>query len=296
MTRSISFGSRSTADQVLAGVDLSRKRVLVTGCNSAVGLATMRALRANGALLIGVAGTQEEAETACRAVGRSVIALGCDPTDPASVDAAIELLGRLPSPLDALIVNPFEVRCFADHVAQFVFVNRLAELVRQRNGRIAIGVDGTAMIEASTQHVTFDDLTNERLYDLQAFRGQAELATALFAKELSRRLQARGVAVNAFHAEPAGNRDPRDARSAARRLFDPFLRYFAKPPARLAATPALLAASPLVAGVTGESWSACQISGGSQLSTDAGLAKRLWELSAQLAERMRIGLSPHRQV
>lgn len=48
MAQPIPFGSRSTADQVLAGIDLSRKRVLVTGCNSAVGIETMKALSANG--------------------------------------------------------------------------------------------------------------------------------------------------------------------------------------------------------------------------------------------------------
>ena len=47
MTQSIPFGSRSTADQVLAGVDLTRKRMVVIGCRSGIGLETMKALVAN---------------------------------------------------------------------------------------------------------------------------------------------------------------------------------------------------------------------------------------------------------
>jgi hypothetical protein len=43
MTKSIHFGRRSTADQVLAGIDLSGKRILVTGCNTGLGLETMNA-------------------------------------------------------------------------------------------------------------------------------------------------------------------------------------------------------------------------------------------------------------
>jgi NAD(P)-dependent dehydrogenase (short-subunit alcohol dehydrogenase family) len=134
VAQSIPFGSRSTADQVLAGVDLSRKQVLITGCNSAVGFETMKALSANGALIIGVARKAEDAKIACRAVGRSSTPLGCDPTDAASVDAAVESLGQLSSPLDAVIINSFELRCFADHIAQFVLVNRLAELIRHGTG------------------------------------------------------------------------------------------------------------------------------------------------------------------
>ena len=47
MAQSIGFGARSTADQVLAGVDLTRKRMVVTGCESGIGLETMKALAAN---------------------------------------------------------------------------------------------------------------------------------------------------------------------------------------------------------------------------------------------------------
>jgi len=286
MAQSIPFGSRSTADQVLAGIDLTRKRVLVTGCNSAIGLETMKALSANGALIVGVARTQEDAEVACSAVGRSLTPLGCDPTDLSSVDAAVELLSRLSGPLDAIIINSFELRCFADHIAQFVLVNRLAELVRYRTGRIAIGSNHPRTSEASVKNVLFDDFNAERIYDSQAFHGQAELATALFAKELSRRLEVRGVVVNSFHSGTTGDENSRGVRQVAQRLIRPLLRYFTRSPAQRAATPALLAASPLVAGSTGEYWSNCQISRGSYLFTDAGLAKRLWDVSAQIAAVM----------
>jgi WW domain-containing oxidoreductase len=284
MAQSIPFGSRSTADQVLAGIDLSRKRVLVTGCNSAVGLETMKALSANGAAIIGVARTLDDAQAACSVLGRSSTPLGCEPTDPASVDAAVESVRRLASPLDAVIVNPPELQCFADHVAQFVLVNRLVESVRQGTGRIVIASNDPSMTEAP-ENVTLGDLNGERIYDSHAFRGQGKLATALFAKELSRRLAATGVLVNAFHSGPRIP-NPRDARTAAQRLIRSFLRYFTRSAAQHAATPALLAASPLVARMTGEYWSNCQISGSSPLFADAGLAKRLWDVSSQIAATM----------
>jgi hypothetical protein len=55
MAQSIPDGARSTADLVLAGIDLTRKRFAVTGCNSGIGFETMNALVANGAHVIGLA-------------------------------------------------------------------------------------------------------------------------------------------------------------------------------------------------------------------------------------------------
>jgi NAD(P)-dependent dehydrogenase (short-subunit alcohol dehydrogenase family) len=291
MAQPIPFGSRSTADQVLAGIDLSRKRVLVTGCNSAVGIETMKALSANGATLIGVARTLDEAAVACSTVGRASTPLGCDPTDPLSIDAAMETLRGLASPLDAVIINSFELQCFADHIAQFVLVNRLAELVRPGTGRIVIGGDDAGIAETTVENAMFDDLNNERIYDSQAFRGQTKLAAALFAQELSRQLKARGVAVNAFHS---GSRKP--ARHAGERLMRALLRYFERSPAQRAATAVLLAASPLASGITGAYWSNCKISGANPVFMDTGLAKRLWDVSAQIAAMMTGRVNPPRQL
>jgi WW domain-containing oxidoreductase len=278
MAQTIPFGSRSTADQVLAGLDLRRKRIVVTECNSGIGFAIMEALSANGAHIIGLARSLDEAQAACSAAGRSVTPLACNPTDPASVDAAVQSMREL-GPLDAVVINCLELRCFADHIAQFVLVNRLSELVRGGIGRIVIGSNDHANITGPrVEDAMFVNLNAERLYDSYAFDGQGELATALFAKELSRRLEARGVAVNSFRCGTTGNRTSR-----AQRLIQSIARHFNKSHAQRAATPALLAASPLVAGMTGEYWSNCQRSLGNPLRSDVGLAKRLWEISAQIA-------------
>jgi WW domain-containing oxidoreductase len=53
-----------------------------------------------------------------------------------------------------------------------------------------------------------------------------------------------------------------------------------------AATGALLAASPCVAGITGEYWSDCQIANGNPLLNDGELAERLWQVSKQIVQRI----------
>src|SRR5260370_42467776 len=84
MARSIPFGARSTADQVLAGVDLTRKRMVVTGCHRGIGLETMKALVANGAHVIGLARTLEDARAACNAAGTTWRPIARDPAELAS--------------------------------------------------------------------------------------------------------------------------------------------------------------------------------------------------------------------
>ena len=75
--KSCKFGRRTTADQVLAGIDLTGKRMLVTGCDSGIGLEIMNAFAANGATVIGVARTLEAASRACAAANPRCIPIAC---------------------------------------------------------------------------------------------------------------------------------------------------------------------------------------------------------------------------
>jgi hypothetical protein len=107
-------------------------------------------------------------------------------------------------------------------------------------------------------------------------------------------LDARGVLVNAFYCRITADQYPHRARPAAQRVIQSLLGYFTRSPAQHAATPALLAASPLAVGITGEYWLDCQISRSSPLFRDAGLARRLWDVSVQIAAMMfgRVNSSP----
>jgi WW domain-containing oxidoreductase len=185
MAQSIPFGAHSTADQVLAGIDLTRKRIVVTGCSS---------------------GT-----------GRIVIV---------SSDASIK--------------------------------------------------------QAPAEGVLFDNLDGQRFYDPFAFYGQAKLAAALYARELSYRLAPRGVSVNSLHPGSTRGTGFDKYRKLTRRLSHRVARLFMKSPAQGAATQSLLAASPQVGGITGEYWSDCQIAQGNPLLADAGLTRRLWETSERI--------------
>ena len=295
MTPLIHYGARSTADQVLAGVDLTRKRIVVTGCNSGIGFETMNALVANGAHVIGLARTRDSAQAACASAGPSSTPIACDLTDLESVEAAADSILRLPGPLDAIITNAgianlptlqtrygIELQFLVNHIAHFALVNRLADSVRSGTGRIVIVSSDASIKQAPAAGVLFDNLGGQRFYDPFTFFGQAKLAAALYAKELSRRLGTRGVTVNSLHPGSTRGTGFDKYRTLTRRLSHRVARLFMKSPAQGAATQTLLAASPQVAGITGEYWSDCQIAQGSPLLADESLTRRLWEVSERI--------------
>jgi WW domain-containing oxidoreductase len=283
MIKSVQFGRRSTADHVLAGIDLSGKRILVTGCNSGLGFETLNAFAANGATVIGLARTFSKARAACAQASPLCIPMECDLSDLESVAAAVRAIHELSVPLDAVVANAavanlpslefrygVEMQFLANHVGHFALVNGITDLLRDNTGRVVIVSSGKAIGEAPGEGIMFDNLDGNRFYKSSVFHGQSKLANALYAKELSRRLSGRGIAVNSA--------DPGAARTRINTGY--FARLFAKSPAQAAATQAFLAASPRAAGISGEYWSNCAISRGTPLLQDFTLARRLWEVSA----------------
>jgi WW domain-containing oxidoreductase len=295
MSKSIPFGARATADEVLAGIDLSGKRFLVTGCNSGIGFETMSSLTANGGQVLGLARSLADAQAACARVSPGATPLACDLADLESVAAAALAIRALDAPLDAIVANAgignlptlqtrygVEMQFLVNHLGHFALVNMLVDLVRNGTGRIVVVSGSAAVAHAPPEGIMFDNLGGQEFYNPSLFHGQSKLANGLFAKELSRRLSDRGIAVNSLH--PGATRGTRFNRGAAWpvRFARSAARLFMKSAPQGAATLALLAASPQVSGITGEYWSNCRIAKGSPLLNDAALARRLWTLSEDI--------------
>jgi WW domain-containing oxidoreductase len=290
MAISIQFGRRSTADHVLAGIDLTGRHIIVTGCNSGLGRETMNAFAANGASVIGMARTIESASRACAQASRDCIPVGCDLSRFDSIAAALDTIRRLSVPLDAIVANAaaanlpsldvrygVEMQFLTNHLGHFMLVNGMADLLRDGSARIVMVSSGAGISQTTSEGIMFDNLDGRQFYNPSIFYAQSKLANALYAKELSRRLTARGIAVNSA--------DPGAARTRIRKGF--FARLFAKTAAQAAATQALLAASPEASGITGEYWSNCKVSEGNPLLQDIVLARRLWDVSQEILDRQR---------
>jgi WW domain-containing oxidoreductase len=300
MASSNPHGSRSTANQVLAGVDLTRKWILVTGCNEVIGLETMNALAANGAHVLGLASSLANAKRACEQVGLRATPVVCDPADLDSVAAAAERIRGLNVSLDAIVANAevaspptlrtiygVEIQFFGNYIGHFALVNQLLDLVRNGTGRIVVVSSSASVMQAPPDGIMFDNLDGRRFYDPMTFYGQSKFAVALYAKELSRRLHRRAIAVNSLDPGASKGTGIRKDLFLPLRVMRSGLQPFMKSAGQRAATGALLAASPCVTGITGEYWSDCQIAEGNPLLNDSELAKRLWQVSMQLVERIK---------
>src|SRR6202453_1106694 len=300
MASSIPRGSRSTANQVLAGVDLTRKWILVTGCNEETGFETMNALAANGAHVFGLASSLAVAKNACDQIGPRATPVACDHADLDSVAAAAEMIRGLQVSLDAIVANAevtspstlrtrygVELQFLGNHIGHFALVNQLLDLVRNGTGRIVIVSSSASVIQAPAEGIMFDNLDGRRFYDAMTFYGQSKFAVALYAKELSRRLRRRAIAVNSLHPGASEETGIRKDLVHSLRVVRSTVQQFMKSVGQRAATAALLAASPCVTGVTGEYWSDCQVAEGNPLLNDSELAKRLWQVSKQIVERIK---------
>jgi WW domain-containing oxidoreductase len=299
MASSIPHGARSTANQVLAGVDLTRRWILVTGCDEEIGFETMNALAANGAHVLGLASSLASAKNACDRIGPRATPVACDLADLDSVAAAAELVRGLQVSLDAIITNAevpvpstlrtrhgVELQFLGNHIGHFALVNQLLDLVRNGTGRIVIVSSAASVIQAPRDGIMFDNLDGRRFYDPMTFYGQSKFAVALYAKELSRRLRRRAIAVNSLHPGASKLTSARQDFFLPLRVVRSTVQLFMKSTGQRAATGALLAASPCVTGITGEYWSDCQVAEGNPLLNDTELAKRLWQVSLQIVERI----------
>jgi WW domain-containing oxidoreductase len=298
MAQATPFGSRSTADNVLAGVDLTGKRIVVTGCNSGIGFETMNALSANGAQVIGLARSLQHATQACGKAGPSCIPVACDLSDLDSIAAAAKTIRELQGPLDTIVANAgianlpalqarygIERQMLVNHLGHFSLVHELLSLVRNDTGRIVIVSDSAGITLAPAEGILFDNLDGHRFYKPLMFYGQSKLANVLFAKELSRRLKPRGIAVNSLHPGATRGTGIHRTASLSMKIARAAGQLFMRSAAQGAATPALLAASPTVNGISGEFWSNCRIAQGTALLQNIDLAKHLWDVSKEILAR-----------
>lgn len=291
------FGYSSTAEQVTEGLDLSGRTILVTGCNSGLGLETLRVLSKRGARLIGAARTEDKARAACQGAPGQPLPVACELSDPASVRACVEKVKRDGAELDAVICNAgimalpklqqafgYELQFFTNHIGHFILVTGLLDQLSAK-GRVVM-LSSTAHRRAPREGIQFDNLSGERGYDGWSAYGQSKLANLLFAKELARRFAGSSRTANAVHPGVIATNLARHLPGFARAGFGLISPLFLKSAAQGAATQCYVAAHPAVADVSGEYFADCNVATPTRLARDAGLARRLWQESERIASEV----------
>jgi WW domain-containing oxidoreductase len=286
------FGARSTADEVVADLDLSGRSAVVTGANVGIGFETARALAARGADVV----------LACRDESRGTQAadgirerhpdarVEVRVLDLASLESVRRFAAELPGEsLDMLVCNAglfgggyreteegFEATVGVCHIGHFLLTLLLIDRLEAAGGRVVM-VSSTS--HKSPRQLDFSRLPQKRegYSDMVAY-GQAKLCNVLFAKELQRRFGERGITAFALHpgtlvATEIGRH------SAFAKILIQIVRPFTKSLGQGAATSVLCAAHPAVAELGGEYFSDCALERASREACDPEVAKRLWELS-----------------
>lgn len=291
------FGYGSTAEDVTAGLSLGGRTILVTGCNSGLGLETSRVLALRGARVIGAARTVEKAGEALAGLDGNPRAIACELEDPSSVAACVAALKEDGTRLDAIICNAgimalpkretvlgYEKQFFTNHIGHFLLVTGLLDRLTE-TGRVVM-VSSEAHRRAPAAGIELDNLDGARGYDGWKAYGQSKIANLLFAKELGRRLAGTGKTANALHPGVIATnltRSMSPAAAVAMRIATPL---FLKSIPQGAATQVYVATHPDVEKVTGEYWSDCNPKKPRRDANDPALAKKLWDASEKIASEV----------
>ena len=208
------FDATSTTEEVLAGVELNGKRVLVTGVSAGLGVETARALAAHGAQVVGAARDLAKAEHATAEVraqaagGGGLELVELDLASLGSVRACADRLVADGRPFDVVIANAgvmrtpfgrtvdgFETQFGTNHLGHFVLVNRIASLIASGGRLVNVSSSGHRYSD-----VDLDDPNFERTpYEPTIAYGRSKTANILFAVEFDRRHRSHEVRATALH-------------------------------------------------------------------------------------------------
>lgn len=208
------FGATSTTDDVLEGVDLSGKRILVTGVSAGLGVETARVLAAHGAQVVGAARDLDKARGATEQVraqaanGGGLELVELDLASLASVRASADALVADGRPLDLIIANAgvmacpqgktadgFETQFGTNHLGHFVFVNRIVSLLKPGSRLVNLASSGHRFSDVDLEDPNFEHTP----YTEFGAYGRSKTANILFAVEFDRRHKANGIRGTAVH-------------------------------------------------------------------------------------------------
>ena len=301
------FGFESTAREVADGIDLTGKRVIVTGAASGIGIETARALAGTGAdvtLAVRDSGAGERTAADIRdSTGNDDVRVAwIDLADQASVRA---FAAAWDGPLHVLVNNAgvmalpdlrltregWELQFATNHLGHFALALGLHDALAADGAARIVSVSSAAHLRSP---VVFDDLHFAfRPYDPWLAYGQSKTANVLFAVEATRRWADDGITANALM--PGGI-----ATNLQRHLEPGYIEsrmregIRLKTPEQGAATSVLLATAPDLEGgryfedcreaqvVAGRGDSA--FTGVAPYALDPANAERLWEVSLRLLD------------
>jgi NAD(P)-dependent dehydrogenase (short-subunit alcohol dehydrogenase family) len=290
------FGYGSSAEDVTAGLSLQGKTFLVTGCNSGIGLETVRVLGLRGAHVICLARTAQKAAEATAGLQGQFTPIACELSEPASVRAAVADVRALGLKLDGILANAgimalanltlqhgYEAQFFTNHVGHFILVTGLLDLLAD---------DGRVVLTSSTGHtmapkggVDFNNLDGSQGYVSWVAYGQSKIANLLFAKELARRFAGTQKAAFAVHPGVIATNLTRNMgmlTAPADVLMAISSPLVLKSVGEGAATQVWAATQPGLASISGSYLASCNVAKPRKDTEDPAIAAKLWAKTEEI--------------
>lgn len=191
------FGPRTTAEEIIQGVDLVGKVVIVTGGYSGIGLEVSRVLAKAGVQVIVPARSRDKAIVAMESVPEAEL-YELDLTDPNSIDAFARSFEESGRPLHFLVNcagimaipeqrdrRGYELQFATNHLGHFQLTSRLWQALKRANGARVVSVSSGGH---RLGNIDFEDPNYlRRPYSKWEAYGQSKTANALFALELDKR-------------------------------------------------------------------------------------------------------------
>lgn len=300
------FTAQSTAAEVVAGIDPSGRRAIVTGGASGIGIETARALAAAGAEVTLAVRSLEAGQVTAQDIiastgNKEVLVAPLDLADQASVSSFV---AAWQGPLHILINNAgvmaapltrtpqgWELQFATNHLGHFALATGLHAALAAAGGARVVSVSSAGHLRSP---VVFEDIHFQRRpYDPWAAYGQSKTANVLFAVEANRRWAGDGILVNALmpgairtNLQRHVNVEELDRLQAQSGPAIPW-----KTPQQGAATSVLVATSPLLDGVGGRYFEDCAQAqpsrpgnlrrGVAAYALDPETATHLWQVSIQ---------------
>ena len=278
--------------------NLLGKTILITGATNGIGLEAAAVLAGRGARIVMVGRDPKRTEAAVadvksRSGSGEVSHLLCDFSSQASIRAlAQDVLGQLDR-LDVLVnnaggvnksrrltVDGIETTFAVNHLGYFLLTNLLLDLLKRSAPARVVTV---ASIGHRRGTLDVSDLGFERGgYAIMRAYTRSKLANVLFANELARRLAGTGVTSNSLHPGSVATNIWSGAPLWAKPLIAILYRPFFISAKEGGETIVQLAASPDLEGVTGKYFEKKVAVEPAPLARDETLAKRLWEVSAEM--------------
>ncbi len=300
MSRGSTFGTRSTADEVLSDIDLTGKTIIVTGANTGIGFETARAMSAAGGRVIFACRNPDSGQAAVeRALsshpGCKAEFLKLDLASASSISAFCDLL--IADKIDILIGNaglaPTSYSETAEGIESTVGVSHFGHflLTHLLMPRLLASESPRVIMVSSESHRMPSKLEFERFplkkdnFKFMVAYGQAKLCNVLFANELQRRYGDQKLSACSLH--PGNLVTTEIGRSStAMKILMTLISPLTKSPNQGASTTVYCATLEPVEAIQGKYFSHCKEMKSTKEANDPDVAARLWALSEQFCERV----------